>query len=115
MKLNIIVLAKQVPDTRCVGQGTMNADGTIDRASLPVIINPDDMKALEQALRLKEQHPGSTIRVLTMGPSRAADVVRECLFRGVDGGYLLSDCASRRTVALAGAGCTSTRTMPGCG
>lgn len=101
MKLNIIVLAKQVPDTRCVGQGTMNADGTIDRASLPVIINPDDMKALEQALRLKEQHPGSTIRVLTMGPSRAADVVRECLFRGVDGGYLLSDCAFRGADTLA--------------
>ena len=92
MNLNIIVLVKQVPDTRCVGQGTMNADGTINRAALPVIINPDDMKALEQALRLKEQHPGSTIRVLTMGPSRAADVVRESLFRGADGGYLLSDC-----------------------
>jgi electron transfer flavoprotein beta subunit len=92
MILNIIVLAKQVPDTRCVGQGTMNADGTINRAALPVIINPDDMKALEQALRLKEQHPGSTIRVLTMGPSRAAEVVREGLFRGADGGYLLSDC-----------------------
>ena len=50
MNLNIIVLAKQVPDTRCVSQGTMNADGTINRAALPVIINPDDMKALEQAL-----------------------------------------------------------------
>lgn len=93
MNLNIIVLAKQVPDTRCVSQGTMNADGTINRAALPVIINPDDMKALEQALRLKEAHPGSTIRVLTMGPSRAADVVRESLFRGADGGYLLSDAA----------------------
>lgn len=93
MNLNIIVLAKQVPDTRCVGQGTMNADGTINRAALPVIINPDDMKALEQALRLKEQYSGSTIQVLTMGPSRAAEVVREGLFRGADGGYLLSDCA----------------------
>ena len=92
MNLNIIVLAKQVPDTRCVGQGTMNADGTINRAALPVIFNPDDMKALEQALRLKEQHPGSTIQVLTMGPSRAADIVRESMFRGADGGYLLSDC-----------------------
>ena len=93
MNLNIIVLAKQVPDTRCVSQGTMNADGTINRAALPVIVNPDDMKALEQALQLKEAHPGSTIQVLTMGPSRAADVVRESLFRGADGGYLLSDCA----------------------
>ena len=93
MNLNIIVLAKQVPDTRCVSQGTMNADGTINRAALPVIINPDDMRALEQALRLKEQYPGSTIQVLTMGPSRAAEVVRESLFRGADGGYLLSDGA----------------------
>ncbi len=91
MNLNIIVLAKQVPDTRCVAQGTMNADGTINRAALPVIINPDDMKALEQAFRLKEQYSGSTIQVLTMGPSRAAEVVRESLFRGADGGYLLSD------------------------
>lgn len=101
MNLNIIVLAKQVPDTRCVGQGTMNADGTINRAALPVIFNPDDMKALEQALRLKEQHPGSTIQVLTMGPSRAADIVRESMFRGADGGYLLSDCifASADTLA----------------
>ena len=101
MSLNIIVLAKQVPDTRCVSQGTMNADGTINRAALPVIINPDDMKALEQALRLKEQHPGSTIQVLTMGPPRAAEVVRESLFRGADGGYLLSDCAFRGADTLA--------------
>ena len=93
MNLNIIVLAKQVPDTRCVGQGTMNADGTINRAALPVIINPDDMKALEQALRLKKQYPGTTIQVLTMGPARADEVVREGLFRGADGGYLLSDRA----------------------
>ena len=93
MNLRIIVLAKQVPDTRLVSQGTMRADGTIDRAALPVIVNPDDMRALEQALRLKELHPGSTVRVLTMGPSRAADVVRESLFRGADGGYLLSDSA----------------------
>ena len=101
MRLNIIVLAKQVPDTRCVGQATMRADGTIDREALPVIINPDDMKALEQALRLKELHPESTIQVLTMGPSRAADVVRESLFRGADGGYLLSDNAFRGADTLA--------------
>ena len=101
MRLNIIVLAKQVPDTRCVGQATVRADGTIDREALPVIINPDDMKALEQALRLKELHPESTIQVLTMGPSRAADVVRESLFRGADGGYLLSDNAFRGADTLA--------------
>ncbi len=93
MNLNIIVLAKQVPDTRCVDKEAMNPDGTINRAALPVIFNPDDLRALEQALRLKEQHPGSTVKVLTMGPSRAADIVRESLFRGSDGGVLLSDRA----------------------
>ena len=93
MKLNIIVLAKQVPDTRNVGRDAMNRDGTINRSALPVIVNPDDLKALEQALRLKDQHPGSTIQVLTMGPPRAAEVVRESLYRGADGGYLLTDCA----------------------
>lgn len=92
MNLNIIVLAKQVPDTRNVGENAINTDGTINRTLLPVIFNPDDLKALEQALRLKDQHPGSTIQVLTMGPSCAADIVRESLFRGADGGYLLSDC-----------------------
>ena len=108
MNLNIIVLAKQVPDTRNVKKNTLNADGTINRALLPVIFNPDDMKALEQALRLKDQHPGSTIQVLTMGPSRAADIVRESLFRGADGGYLLSDCAFAGADTLATAYALST-------
>lgn len=93
MNLNIIVLAKQVPDTRNVGRDAMNADGTINRSALPVIFNPDDQKALEQALRLKDRHPGSTVQVLTMGPLRATDIVRESLYRGADGGYLLTDCA----------------------
>ena len=93
MNLNIIVLAKQVPDTRNVGKDAMNADGTINRAALPAIFNPEDLNALEQALRLKEQYPGTTVKVLTMGPPRAAEIVREGLFRGTDGGYLLTDRA----------------------
>ena len=93
MNLNIIVLAKQVPDTRNVGKDAMNADGTINRAALPAIFNPEDLNALEQALRLKEQYPGSTVKVLTMGPPRAAEIVREGMFRGTDGGYLLTDRA----------------------
>lgn len=93
MKLRIIVLAKQVPDTRNVGKDAMNADGTINRAALPAIFNPEDLNALEQALRLKERYPGSTVKVLTMGPPRAAEIVREGLFRGTDGGYLLTDRA----------------------
>ena len=93
MNLRIIVLAKQVPDTRNVGKEAMNADGTINRAALPAIFNPEDLNALEQALRLKEQYPGTTVKVLTMGPPRAAEIVREGMFRGTDGGYLLTDRA----------------------
>ena len=93
MNLRIIVLAKQVPDTRNVGKDAMNADGTINRAALPAIFNPEDLNALEQALRLKEQYPGTTVKVLTMGPPRAAEIVREGMFRGTDGGYLLTDRA----------------------
>ena len=65
MSLKIVVLAKQVPDTRCVGKDAMNADGTINRAALPAIFNPEDLNALEQALRLKDTHPGSTVTILT--------------------------------------------------
>ena len=91
MSLKIIVLAKQVPDTRNVGKDAMKADGTVNRAALPAIFNPEDLNALEQALRLKDQFPGSTVTLLTMGPPRAADIIREGLFRGADGGYLLTD------------------------
>jgi len=93
MSLKIIVLAKQVPDTRNVGKDAMKEDGTVNRAALPAIFNPEDLNALEQALRLKEQHPDSTITLLTMGPPRAADIIREGLFRGADNGYLLTDRA----------------------
>ncbi len=91
MKLKIIVLAKQVPDTRNVGKDAMTEEGTVNRAALPAIFNPDDLNALEQALRLKEQNPGSTVGVLTMGPPRAAEIVRQGLYRGADTGWLLTD------------------------
>ncbi|WP_071145942.1 electron transfer flavoprotein subunit beta/FixA family protein [Bacteroides ihuae] len=93
MSLKIVVLAKQVPDTRNVGKDAMKADGTINRAALPAIFNPEDLNALEQALRLKDAHPGSTVTILTMGPGRAAEIIREGLFRGADNGYLLTDRA----------------------
>ena len=88
--LKIIVLAKQVPDTRNVGKDAMKEDGTVNRQALPAIFNPEDLNALEQALRLKDEHPGSTVTLLTMGPVRAAGIIREGLFRGADNGYLLS-------------------------
>ncbi len=93
MSLKIVVLAKQVPDTRNVGKDAMTPEGTVNRAALPAIFNPEDLNALEQALRLKDQFPGSTVHILTMGPGRAAAIIREGLFRGTDGGYLLTDRA----------------------
>lgn len=93
MSLKIVVLAKQVPDTRNVGKDAMTPEGTVNRAALPAIFNPEDLNALEQALRLKEQNPGSTVHILTMGPPRATEVIREGLYRGADGGYLLTDRA----------------------
>lgn len=91
--MNIIVLAKQVPDTRNVGKDAMREDGTVNRTALPAIFNPEDLNALEQALRIKDQYPDTTISVLTMGPFRAADVIREALYRGADRSYLLTDRA----------------------
>jgi len=91
MGLRIIVLAKQVPDTRNVGKDAMKEDGTINRAALPAIFNPEDLNALEQALQLKDAHPGSTITLLTMGLPRAAEMVRESLYRGGDDGVVLTD------------------------
>ena len=91
--MKIIVLAKQVPDTHNVGKDAMKADGTVNRAALEAIFNPEDLNALEQALRIKDEHPDTTISVLTMGPFRAADVLRESLYRGADEGYLLTDRA----------------------
>ena len=90
-KLKIVVLAKQVPDTRNVGKDAMTAEGTVNRAALPAIFNPEDLNALELALRLKDECEGSTVHILTMGPQRAADIIRDAMFRGADGGYLLSD------------------------
>ena len=89
-KFQIVVLAKQVPDTRQVGRDAMTAEGTVNRAALPAIFNPEDLHALELALDLKSRIAGAEVRVLTMGPQRAAEIVREAMYRGADGGYLLS-------------------------
>ncbi|MFO7922568.1 MAG: electron transfer flavoprotein subunit beta/FixA family protein [Bacteroidales bacterium] len=89
--LKIILLAKQVPDTRNVGKDAMKADGTVNRAALTAIFNPEDMNALELALRIKDKNPGTVITVVTMGPARAAGIIREAMYRGADGGYLVTD------------------------
>lgn len=101
MSLKIIVLAKQVPDTRNVGKDAMKADGTVNRAALPAIFNPEDLNALEQALQLKDRYPGSTVTLLTMGPGRAAEIIREGLYRGADNSVVLSDRAFAGSDTLA--------------
>ena len=100
-EFKIIVLAKQVPDTRNVGKDAMKADGTVNRSVLPAIFNPEDLHALEQALRIKDQFPGSTITLLTMGPVRASEILREGFYRGADDGILLSDRAFAGSDTLA--------------
>ena len=100
-KFNIVVLAKQVPDTRKAGKDAMKADGTINRSILPAIFNPEDLHALEQALNVKDQYPGSTITLLTMGPPRAVEILKEGFYRGADDGILLTDRAFAGSDTLA--------------
>ena len=90
MAYNCVVLVKQVPDTANISGKAMKDDGTVNRAALPAVFNPEDLNALEMALQVKEQH-GGTVTVLTMGPPRAAEVLRAALYRGADRVILLSD------------------------
>ena len=90
MAYNCVVLVKQVPDTSNITGQTMKEDGTINRAALPAIFNPEDLNALEMALSVKDEH-GGHVTVLTMGPPRAVEILRESLFRGADRVILLSD------------------------
>jgi electron transfer flavoprotein beta subunit len=90
MSYKIIVLAKQVPDTRNITGSAMKEDGTVNRAELPAIFNPEDMYALEAALDLKDRF-GGHVTVITMGPPRASDILRDSLYRGADRVILLTD------------------------
>jgi electron transfer flavoprotein beta subunit len=91
MSLKIVVLAKQVPDTRNVGKDAMTAEGTVNRQALPAIFNPEDLNALEMALTIKDQIKDTHITIVTMGPDRAAEIVRDAMFRGADDGIVVSD------------------------
>jgi len=86
--MKIIVCIKQVPDTK--GGVKFNPDGTLDRAAMLAIMNPDDKAGLEAALRLKDQY-GAEVTVLTMGLPKAADVLREALAMGADKAVLVTD------------------------
>ena len=93
-KFQIVVLAKQVPDTHNVGKDAMKEDGTINRAALPAIFNPDDLKALEIALACKDalkDKMSVEVTIVTMGPTRSAEIIRESMFRGADKGIVISD------------------------
>jgi len=90
MPLKLIVLAKQVPDTHNVTVDAMKADGTVNRGALPAIFNPEDLNALEMALEIKDQID-ATVTVMTMGPPRAANILREAMYMGADSGILITD------------------------
>ena len=85
--MKIIVSIKQVPDTS--GKVAVNPDGTLNRASMQTITNPDDMNALEAALKIKDA-TGCKVIVVTMGPAPAAGMLREALAMGADEAYLAS-------------------------
>lgn len=90
MAYQIVVCVKQVPDTENLTGEAMKEDGTVNRAALPAIVNPEDLNALEVALQIKETH-GGRVTVLTMGGPSAATELRECLYRGADQAVLLTD------------------------
>ena len=90
MTYDCVVCVKQVPDTANVTGEAMKEDGTVNRAALPAVFNPDDLYALEAAMGIRDRH-GGTVTAITMGPLAAAEVLRECLYRGVDRAVLIND------------------------
>ena len=86
--MKIIVCVKQVPDTS--GKVAVKEDGTMDRAAMATISNPDDMNALEAALQIKDQNPDVKVIVLSMGPAPTESMLRECLAMGADEAVLIS-------------------------
>ena len=87
---NCVVCIKQVPDTKKVTGEAMKADGTINRAALPAIFNPEDRNALEAALSVKERY-GGTVTAIAMGLPAACDILREALMCGADRAFLVTD------------------------
>ncbi|MGA2441997.1 MAG: electron transfer flavoprotein subunit beta/FixA family protein [Tepidisphaeraceae bacterium] len=100
MGYDSIVCVKQVPDTANVTGEAMKADGTVNRGALPAVFNPDDLHALEAALQIRDGFGGS-VTVLTMGPVGAAEVLRECLYRGADRAILVNDRRAAASDTLA--------------
>ncbi len=86
----IIVLAKQVPDTANITGQAMKEDGTVNRAALPAVFNPDDLNAMETALVIKDAI-GAEVIVITMGPPAAVAILKHALYMGADRAVLISD------------------------
>ncbi len=100
MAYDSIVCVKQVPDTANITAEAMKEDGTVNRGALPTIFNPEDLHALESALAVRDEY-GGTVTVVSMGPPKAADVLRDCLFRGADRAILLTDRKAAASDTLA--------------
>ena len=100
MAINCVVCVKQVPDTKRITGEAMKEDGTVNRAALPAIFNPEDMNALEAALDVRDRC-GGTVSVVTMGPPAACEVLRDALCRGADRVVLLSDRRAAASDTLA--------------
>ena len=88
----VLVFVKQVPDTQNISGDAMTPEGTVNRAALPAIFNPEDLNALELALQLKDRY-GARVVVATMGMPAAAEVLRQALYRGADEAVLVTDRA----------------------
>jgi len=95
-----IVCVKQVPDTANITGEAMTPEGTVNRAALPAIFNPDDLHALEAALDIRDRF-GGTVTAITMGPPAACEVLRECLYRGADRAIIISDRRAAASDTLA--------------
>ena len=89
---SVLVFVKQVPDTQNISGDAMTPEGTVNRAALPAIFNPEDLNALELALELKDRY-GARVVVATMGMPAAAEVLRQSLYRGADEAVLVTDRA----------------------
>ncbi|MBO5306379.1 MAG: electron transfer flavoprotein subunit beta/FixA family protein [Lentisphaeria bacterium] len=92
MSYTVLVFVKQVPDTQNISGDAMTPEGTVNRAALPAIFNPEDLNALELALQLKDRY-GAKVIVATMGMPAAAEVLRQSLYRGADEAVLVTDRA----------------------
>lgn len=100
MSFRIIVTVKQVPDTQQISGEAMKTDGTVNREALPAIVNPEDLNALEEAIKIKNKY-GGHITAISMGPLKASEALKECYCRGADEVILISDKAFAGSDTLA--------------